>query len=207
MLNFGTNGCRSWILWIVWIFFDEIFENCYLTLTKIKCFCVCKAYMYSIFSLWLSEAHSNIRDPVIFFKFKCIGEKMLQERLIFLQGNFIFSNLTVIVFMKNHFLGCNIFSIFTFFSITRYISWSKVRWGEFSNLVLYWKVSWMSLFWEYIACLTWINSEESVGTAVVLPSEVGYLLPVLFQQGVEFLRPLDPIQNYGRCRGDNRWKW
>lgn len=69
------------------------FSMNYLTLTKIKCFCVDKAYMYSIFSLWLSEAHSNIRDPVIFFKFKCTGEKMLQEILIFLQGSFIFCDL------------------------------------------------------------------------------------------------------------------
>lgn len=121
MLNFGTNGCRSWILWIVWIFFNEIFENCYLTLTKIKCFCVCKAYMYSIFSLWLSEAHSNIRDPVIFFKFKCIGEKMLQERLIFLQGNFIFCDLNSFhekSFPWMQYSICkNQFSIFTFFPI------------------------------------------------------------------------------------------
>lgn len=47
--------------------FFSIFENCYLTLTKIKCFCVDKAYMYSIFSLWLSGAHSNIRDPSCHF--------------------------------------------------------------------------------------------------------------------------------------------
>ena len=127
---------------------------------------------------------------------------MLQERLIFPQGNFIFCDLNS--FHEKSFSLMQYLFFFTFFS--NYISWSKVRWGEFSNLVLYWKVSWTSLFWEYIACLTWINSEESVGTAVVLPSEVGYLLPVLFQQGVEFLRPLDPIQNYGRCRGDNRWK-
>ena len=111
----------------------------------------------------------------------------------------------LIVFMKNHFLWCNICSFLLFFPII----YLEVKCVEVNFPILCYiekYVSWTSLFWEYIACLTWINSEESVGTAVVLPSEVGYLLPVLFQQGVEFLRPLDPIQNYGRCRGDNRWK-